>query len=147
MEKILKAKLPGGVFSDVTPSRSVLMGKVKSKGNRTTEVALRLALVRASVSGWRMHADDVIGCPDFYFANIGLAIFVDGCFWHACPHCGHLPRTRRLFWATKFERNQQRKKFVAKRLNASGIKVLRFWEHEIKRGTDQVVRLIRSNFQ
>ena len=85
MEKILRRELPGGQFRDVTPARSRAMAAVRGKGNISTEQRLRLALVRAGVSGWTLHTKSIVGCPDFYFAKQRLAIFTDGCFWHGCP--------------------------------------------------------------
>lgn len=53
-----------------------------------------------------MHPNGLPGSPDFPFQT--LAVFVDGCFWHGCPKCGHLPKTRRSFWQMKIERNKKR---------------------------------------
>jgi DNA mismatch endonuclease (patch repair protein) len=132
MERLLKRQLPGGVFFGVTPQRSLTMGKIKSKGNRTTEQSFRLALVRAGIQGWVLHPKQVFGTPDFYFPTKKVAIFVDGCFWHGCPKCGHIPRTRSAFWRTKIERNRTRTKSVSRRLRGDGIRVLRIWEHELQ---------------
>jgi DNA mismatch endonuclease (patch repair protein) len=142
MERVLKATLTEGVFGEVSPSRSRLMGKIKSKGNKTTETRLRLAFVRAGLSGWQMHRTDVAGCPDFYFSEAALAVFVDGCFWHGCARCGHIPKTRRTFWKTKFERNRVRSRKVGRLLQLNGIRVVRFWEHEIKHSADGVARRV-----
>jgi DNA mismatch endonuclease, patch repair protein len=141
MERILKKTLPSGKFHRVSPERSLLMGKVRSKGNATTERRLRLALVRAGLAGWKMHAP-VLGCPDFFFEKQKLAVFVDGCFWHYCKRCGHVPNTRELYWRTKFERNRQRSKFVERQLQKDGIRVVRFWEHDVKRRADKLTRRI-----
>jgi G:T-mismatch repair DNA endonuclease (very short patch repair protein) len=70
--------------------------------------------------------------PDFYFAQNGLAVFVDGCFWHGCERCGHLPSKNAAFWKAKIERNRQRDHEKTRALIAAGIKVLRFWEHELR---------------
>jgi DNA mismatch endonuclease (patch repair protein) len=32
------------------------------------------------------------GKPDFVFPEQRLAVFVDGCFWHACPRCYIKPK-------------------------------------------------------
>jgi len=144
MEKILRKKLGDGGFSGVSSSRSKTMASIRGRDNRTTELLLRLALVRAGLSGWQMHRNDLAGCPDFYFTRARLAIFVDGCFWHSCPRCGHLPRIRRLYWRTKFERNEIRAKKVQQLLERKGIRVARFWEHEIKRNVSNVASRIAA---
>jgi len=81
METVLRKKLRGGKFVNVSPERSRMMGKIRSKGNRSTEQSFRFALVRAGLSGWVLHPKWVIGTPDFYFSKKKVAVFVDGCFW------------------------------------------------------------------
>lgn len=132
MEKALRAQLSGGTFADVSPVRSRAMSAVKGKGNKTTERRLRLGMVRAGIRGWQMHRKDVPGRPDFFFAHQAVAVFVDGCFWHGCPECGHIPRTNSAFWAAKIERNRSRDAETKARLSMQGILVLRFWEHQLR---------------
>ena len=141
MERYLRTKLKGGVFKNVDQKRSRVMSRIRSKGNKTTEAKLRYALVRAGISGWSMHPHEVFGKPDFYFHKEKLAVFVDGCFWHGCLKCGHIPKTRSCFWSAKFERNRQRSIRVKKTLSRSGIRVLRFWEHELHDAQSVIDRL------
>jgi DNA mismatch endonuclease (patch repair protein) len=108
------------------------MGAIRSKGNKTTELRLRMALIRAGISGWKLHDRSLAGTPDFSFVRAKLAVFVDGCFWHGCSRCGHTPKTRSAFWTAKFERNQARDIRTARQLRKQGFKVIRFWEHQIK---------------
>jgi DNA mismatch endonuclease (patch repair protein) len=120
------------------------MRAVKGKGNKTTEQAVRLALVREGIDGWIMHPTHVPGKPDFFFPDANLAIFVDGCFWHGCARCGHIPKVNSSFWRAKIERNRKRDAATTKRLKADRVKVLRFWEHEISDGARRCVRKISS---
>jgi DNA mismatch endonuclease, patch repair protein len=131
MEKLLKRTLPGGRFSNVPKARSLAMAAVKGKHNRTTEIQFRMALVRAGITGWVTHSK-LPGRPDVYFPKAGIAIFLDGCFWHGCVHCGHVPKTNSLFWATKIRRNQTRDKRNSQLLRKGGIRVVRAWEHDLK---------------
>jgi DNA mismatch endonuclease, patch repair protein len=132
MERHLKSMLEDGTFSGVSPVRSNIMAAVKGKSNLSTEVVLRLALVRAGMSGWRLHARDIVGKPDFYFDEARVAVFVDGCFWHGCVRCGHVPKTRSKFWRAKFDRNKARDIRTNRTLRADGIHVIRLWEHALK---------------
>jgi DNA mismatch endonuclease (patch repair protein) len=61
-----------------------------------------------------------------------LAVFVDGCFWHGCPQCGHVPKTRSPFWEAKFQRNRMRDARNARKLRQLGVCVIRVWEHSLK---------------
>lgn len=147
MERLLRKTLPGGRFDGVNPDRSALMSRIRGKGNRSTERRFRMALVRSRVCGWSLHPKSVTGRPDFYFSGARVAVFLDGCFWHGCPVCGHIPRTRTRFWRAKITRNRNRSRAVKRELNRSGIAVVRIWEHELKRGMapclKRVIRMLR----
>src|SRR5262249_24972356 len=114
----------------------------RGKGNRTTEVRLRYAFVQAAISGWRLHPE-LPGRPEFFFHKQRIAIFVDGCFWHGCPRCGHVPRTNRAFWKAKIERNRLRAKRWARVLNRRGISVLHIWECDLRDNLHLVREKIR----
>jgi DNA mismatch endonuclease Vsr len=132
MERMLREKLPKGKFNQVDPRHRRMMKQVRGKGNRTTEARFRGALMSAGISGWKLNFRDITGAPDFYFPVEQVAVFVDGCFWHGCAACGHVPRKNREFWAAKIARNHDRDRRNTVRLRSNGISVMRFWEHEIK---------------
>jgi len=142
MERRLRAKLPGGRFKNVPAVRSRVMSAVRGCGNRTTEIKLRFELVRAGICGWTMHDRDLPGRPDFFFVKERIAIFVDGCFWHGCRKCGHIPRTRSLFWGAKIRGNRQRDRDAEAALRARGIIPLRFWEHQLISGPTTCIQAI-----
>lgn len=74
----------------------------------------------------------LIGKPDIVFVSSGVAVFVDGCFWHGCPdHCRE-PKTNAQFWREKIAKNRSRDTQVNLELSENGWHVLRFWEHQIK---------------
>jgi DNA mismatch endonuclease (patch repair protein) len=68
--------------------------------------------------------------PDITFTRTRLAVFVDGCFWHACPVHGIQPRANTEYWRPKLARNVARDRAVDEALGAAGWQVLRAWEHE-----------------
>jgi len=68
--------------------------------------------------------------PDIVFTRARLAVFVDGCFWHACPQHGTQPRANTDYWRPKLERNVARDRAVDEALADAGWRVLRAWEHE-----------------
>src|SRR5688500_15793960 len=98
MEKLLRETLPGGQFLNVPKVRSRAMSAIRGKNNRSTEIKFRMALVRAGISGWSIH-ENLPGRPDVYFSGARVAVFLDGCFWHGCARCGHIPKTNSLFWS------------------------------------------------
>lgn len=103
------------------------MSAVRSRGNRTTEVALGRMLWSAGLRGYRKHWD-VDGHPDFAWPGLKVAVFVDGCFWHGCPRCNESPQTNAAFWAAKIGTNRRRDQRVNARLRRDGWLVLRVWE-------------------
>lgn len=131
MERLLRQKLPEGRFL-VTRERSRLMASVKSRGNKSTEARLRAALVAAGISGWEIGPPHVCGKPDFFFLKEQIAVFVDGCFWHGCRKCGHIPSKNRRFWRTKILGNRRRDRATDFKLRAVSVEVIRFWEHQLR---------------
>ena len=124
--------------------RSRRMSAVRSKGNRSTEQKFRLALVRRGIDQWTMHPRFVAGVPDFFFPKQKLAIFIDGCFWHGCPICKRpLPRTHKSYWSNKIESNIERALRINRKLRLEGYKVVRIWEHTVRRNEYLVRTLMR----
>ena len=110
------------------------MSRIRGRGNRDTELALVRLFRKHAIKGWRRHAD-IFGIPDFVFPKERLAVFVDGCFWHRCPQHSSIPANNREFWRRKLERNVQRDRLVTRTLRAKGWRVLRVWEHQLKKST------------
>jgi DNA mismatch endonuclease (patch repair protein) len=67
---------------------------------------------------------------DVAFTRLRVAVFIDGCFWHECPHHGTRPRANRQWWADKLAANRDRDAATTRHLLDIGWRVLRFWEHE-----------------
>ena len=116
------------------------MSLIRSRGNIDTELALAKLLRRHRIKGWRRN-QPVFGKPDFVLRRARLVVFVDGCFWHGCPKCGHIPKTRRMYWRTKILKNRTRDRLVTQTLRRAGWRVLRMWEHELAKKNE--ARLLR----
>jgi DNA mismatch endonuclease (patch repair protein) len=132
--------------------RSRIMAAVRSANTRSTEWKLRSQLITAGVRGWQCQVANLPGKPDFIFPRQKLAVFVDGCFWHACPkHCTYAKglrrttrpfdklrvttkRTGRAFWLGKLAGNIARDRRVNRQLRRQGWRVVRIWEHELAAG-------------
>ncbi|MGI9306607.1 MAG: very short patch repair endonuclease [Gammaproteobacteria bacterium] len=111
--------------------RSWVMSRVRSSGNKSTELRFAGILRREKICGWRRKFP-AFGKPDFVFPKEHVAVFIDGCFWHYCPRHGHFPATRRKYWRDKIARNRARDREVNRHLRRCGWKVLRFWGCELK---------------
>lgn len=73
------------------------------------------------------------GRPDYGNKARKVAVFIDGCWWHACPTHFRMPRTNTPFWRRKFARNVERRNEVRDELRRKGFRVVEVWEHDIKR--------------
>lgn len=122
--------------------RSEVMGKIRGRGNKSTELALARLFRLNRIRGWRRHLP-LPGRPDFCFPGPRVAIFVDGCFWHGCPRCFVRPRTNVSFWDGKIRGNKARDRKVGRELRARGYRVLRVYEHELRRPSAVLARIRR----
>lgn len=130
--------------------RSWLMSRVRSRGNQSTEKRFIKLLREHRITGWRRNYP-LLGNPDFCFPAAGVAVFVDGCFWHGCPKHGQIPKTNRKFWQNKIARNAARDRYVSAALRRDGWHVHRFWEHELRgrlinRKLGRLKQLLRRQF-
>lgn len=106
------------------------------KANRRTdtkpEMRLRSAL---HALGYRYRKDHRLDLPlrrvrpDIAFTARKVAVFVDGCFWHACPEHGSAPKNNEWYWSPKLARNVERDRACDAALADAGWTVIRLWEH------------------
>jgi DNA mismatch endonuclease (patch repair protein) len=123
--------------------RSQVMSRIRGRGNKDTELALARLLRAAGITGWRRHVP-LIGKPDFTFRKQRVVIFVDGCFWHACPRHSNMPANNRAFWQKKLTGNQTRDRLVARTLRKNGWRVVRIWEHDLRKPHRALVRIRKA---
>lgn len=112
-------------------TRSSIMQKVRSKGNKSTEIKLIDIFHEQHITGWRRNYR-VKGHPDFVFLEKKVAVFVDGCFWHGHDCRNTRPSDNHEYWQKKRARNMQRDKDITALFESRGWRVLRIWECEFK---------------
>jgi len=120
-----------------------LMARVRSKGNKTTEIVFASLLRKAQLRGWRRH-QPMFGHLDFVWKTAKLVVFVDGCFWHG-HRCGKniSPKTNAEAWRNKITRNRKRDRNVTKQLRRRGWTVLRIWECQVAKNSKKWSSQIR----
>lgn len=84
--------------------RSEIMGVIRSKGNKSTELKLIEIFKKNGIIGWRRNYK-VKGHPDFIFPRKKIAIFVDGCFWHGHDCRNTRPAESAEYWNKKRQKN------------------------------------------
>jgi DNA mismatch endonuclease (patch repair protein) len=113
------------------------MAAVRSK-NSSPETAVRRALFAAGVRGWRCHYKGATGTPDLAWPALGVALFVDGAFWHGHPS-RHRPGRSGRYWDEKIAGNIARDRRVDASLHAAEWTVLRVWDFEVRQDLPGVV--------
>ena len=120
------------------------------QGNRRADTKPELALRSAlHALGYRYRKDFRIDLPqrrvrpDIAFTRRKVAVFVDGCFWHACPEHGSQPKNNEWYWSPKLRKNVERDKAADDALTQAGWTVVRLWEHvPVTDAVDAVVRAV-----
>ena len=123
--------------------RSMLMARIRSFGNKQTELRLIALLRKHRITGWRRH-QSFPGRPDFTFRAEKVAVFVDGCFWHGCPRHGRSPQSNQNYWLPKLEQTKQRDRRHTRKLRTLGWRVIRLWEHDLKNEAEVGRKLLRT---
>lgn len=112
--------------------RSAIMSKVRSSGNKSTELKLISVFAEYHITGWRRKYN-VKGHPDFVFPKQKIAVFVDGCFWHGHDCRNTRPSYNAEYWNKKRERNILHDKEITDLFERRGWKVIRVWECELQK--------------
>jgi len=119
------------------------MAKVQSKNTGLEEQFIEI-LRRAGIRGFIRSPDDIPGKPDITFRSRKIAVFVDSCFWHGCPKHLRRPSTNRSYWQLKIDRNIERDRKIRAALRRTGWRVIRVWEHDMKRPAAAIRRISRA---
>ena len=121
--------------------RSDIMRKVKGS-NTKLELAFRSRLWAAGLR-YRLKSS-LPGKPDLVFPAARVSVFVDSCFFHACPkHC-RFPKSNQSYWTAKLSQNRRRDRFVAGEHGKLGWKIIRVWEHSIRASPEACVSKVKA---
>ena len=105
------------------------------RANTKPELLMRERLRAAGLGGYRLQWK-VAGHPDIAWPGKKVCVFVNGCFWHRCPHCKlSTPKKNVEYWTAKFERNVERDRENVAALEADGWRVHVVWECKLKKKT------------
>ena len=115
-------------------NRSQVMSHIRGK-NTKPEILVRKEL-HARGFRFRLHNKKLPGSPDVVLPKYGVAIMVNGCFWHGHKGCRYAtkPKSNVEFWEAKIARNRHRDEVTEAHLHALGWHVITIWECEL-RGT------------
>ena len=112
--------------------RSHCMSRIRGKDTKP-ELLVRKGL-HARGFRFRLQDRNLPGRPDIVLPKYGVAIMVNGCFWHGHGGCRYAtkPKSNIEFWETKIARNKHRDEVTAAHLEALGWTVIIVWECELR---------------
>ena len=121
--------------------RHYCMSHIRGK-NTKPEILVRKRL-HARGFRFRLHNKKLPGSPDIVLPKYGVAIMVNGCFWHGHKGCRYAtePKTNIEFWETKIARNRHRDEVTTAHLEALGWAVITVWECELRGKLESNTRL------
>ena len=135
------------VMDKLTPEqRKKNMRSIKGK-DTSIEMILRKALWKKGYH-YRKNYKNLPGTPDIALTKYKIAIFCDGEFFHGKDWEILTPRLERVknsdFWVTKISKNRERDEEINKKLLFMGWTVIRFWGRDIKKNTDECIKVIEE---
>ena len=117
------------------------MSRIRGK-NTKPEILVRKGL---HARGYRFRLQDkkLPGRPDIVLPKYGVAIMVNGCFWHGHKGCRYAtkPKGNEEFWEAKIARNRHRDEVTNAHLEALGWHVITVWECELRGKSNVEMRL------
>jgi DNA mismatch endonuclease (patch repair protein) len=116
------------------------MAAIRSRDTRA-ELDLRRALREVGAVGYRCNHRGLPGKPDVVFTRWGVAIFVDGAFWHGHPDHFTFGKLGD-YWDAKVRRTQDRDRIQQAALEEAGFQVVRFWDYDVKADPTRCARRV-----
>jgi len=115
-------------------SSAIVRQVMQSNRSRDTrpELILRSSLHRQGLR-FKVAARPIAAVPitaDLVFAGVRVAVFFNGCFWHACPSHAQIPNLNSTYWGPKITATAARDASVDHVLRQAGWRVIRVWEHD-----------------
>lgn len=122
------------------------MQHIKSS-NTKIEVLLRKALWKKGYR-YRKNYKKLPGKPDIVLTKYKIAIFCDGEFFHGKDWEILKPRLEKgissEYWVSKISKNRKHDDEINKELLFLGWTVIRFWGNDIKKNTDECIKVIEE---
>lgn len=128
----------------ISPTRltSKRMRMVKSKDTSLERNAERIL---SSMNLQYIKQPSIEGRPDFKIKDTNILIFCDSSFWHGRRKkeiSGKAFTKNKEFWKNKLKQNKLRDRKITTRLRRQGWRVLRFWDDDIFKRSENVKNTI-----
>ena len=103
---------------------------MKRHGDTRPESLLKRALLDLSVD-FVCYPQWLHGRPDFAMPSVGLAVFVEVCWWTGCTSHWRPFDEKSLYWESKLRQHQARIDSVTSTLERMGWTVVRVVDHDL----------------
>ena len=123
--------------------RSKVMSRILSR-NTLPEQRVRRILSSMGYC-YRLNVKNLPGKPDIVLRKHNAVVFVHRCFWHLHSGCrdGTVPKSRIEYWQKKLFNNKARDEQNIHSLRREGWRVLRLWECDVEKRTENVKKQIK----
>lgn len=125
--------------------RSKIMSRIRSRNTRPELIVRRFLWSKGY--RYRLFVSKLPGRPDIVLGRLKVAIFVNGCFWHAhSTHKVSVPASNAEYWTKKIETNKKRDFENGVKLRQMGWTVIVIWECELtkKRRSETLDKLAET---
>ncbi len=116
------------------------MSKIRSQNTKAELLVFRELRYRGVY--FQKHYKKAVGNPDIALPRKKKAVFIDGDFWHGYQFVKWKERLPKKYWVQKIEGNIKRDRRNRTKLRKEGWKILRIWEHEVKKKKEKTIEKI-----
>lgn len=119
--------------------RRKCMQNIRSKNTSIEKVMF--ALLKKHGIKFKKHYN-IAGKPDIAITDRKIAVFLDSDFWHGWRFKKWKNKLPKVYWRDKIEKNILRDKKNFLKLRREGWKVIRLWEHQIRKKPEDAMNKI-----
>ncbi len=122
--------------------RSEIMSRIRSSNTRQEELVFKY--LQGKKIYFQKHYKRVPGNPDIALPRKKKAVFIDGDFWHGWKFKERAIKLPKEYWQEKIGNNIKRDSKNRRELRHKGWRILRIWEHQLKKKEQQTLEKIMN---
>lgn len=116
------------------------MSKIRSSNTRQEKLVFKY--LQCKKIYFQKHYKRVPGNPDIALPRKKKAVFIDGDFWHGWKFKERANKLPKEYWKEKIGNNIKRDSKNRRKLRLKGWRILRIWEHQLKKKEQQTLEKI-----
>lgn len=116
------------------------MSKIRSSNTRQEKLVFKY--LQCKKIYFQKHYKRAPGNPDIALPRKKKAVFIDGDFWHGWKFKERANKLPKEYWKEKIGNNIKRDSKNRRKLRLKGWRILRIWEHQLKKKEQQTLEKI-----